>query len=227
MSRSRLNLRVMIATSVALTTCAADPPAVDPNLAEAIRWYTGVSGRVDNEQARALLLQAASDGDAVSRMWIARVYSRGRMGFEENVDSARTIAHAAMAGVEAAAEQGGAEAAFLMGTAYAEGLGKDQNDEVAVDWYRRAADMGNVLAQHNMGNVYFSGTGVQQNDSLAAHWWAKAASQGDAIPQFRLGTMYEQGRGVARDLDQARRWYEESASRGYSDAVEALALLRN
>ncbi|MFB3069654.1 MAG: tetratricopeptide repeat protein [Gemmatimonadales bacterium] len=199
--------------------------AVDPRLEEAVRWYTGVAGRVDNARAKALLLEAAADRDPISRMWIARVYSRGRMDFERNEERARTIAREVIDRIEALAAARVPEAVFLMGTAYHEGLGKTESVETAVAWYRRAADFGHGLAQHNLGNIYFEGRGVAQNDSHAVHWWTLAAEEGDAIPQLRLGIMYEEGRGVERDLETARRWYERAAARGNAEAHAALQRL--
>ncbi len=199
--------------------------AVDLKLEESVGWYTGTAGRVDNALAKELLLEAAEDGDPISRMWIARVYSRGRMNFERDEAQARTIARDVIDRIESLAEKRVAEAVFLMGTAYDEGLGKTADIETAVHWYRRAADLGHGLAQHNLGNVYFEGRGVAQNDSLAVHWWTMAAEGGDAIPQLRLGTMYEEGRGVARNLTEARRWYGQAAARGNSDARAALERL--
>ncbi len=198
---------------------------VDPKLAESVGWYTGTAGRVDNARAKQLLLEAAEDGDPISGMWIARVYSRGRMNFVRDEAQARAIASELIERIESLAENRVAEAVFLMGTAYDEGLGKPANIETAVQWYRRAADLGHGLARHNLGNVYFEGRGVVQNDSLAVRWWTMAANEGDAIPQLRLGTMYEEGRGVGRDLSEARRWYGLAAERGNADARAALERL--
>lgn len=198
---------------------------VDPKLGESVGWYTGTAGRVDNALAKELLLEAAEDGDPISRMWIARVYSRGRMNFERDEAQARTIARDVIERIESLAEERIAEAVFLMGTAYDEGLGKTADIATAVQWYRRAADLGYGLARHNLGNVYFEGRGVAQNDSLAVHWWTMAAEGGDAIPQLRLGTMYEEGRGVTRNLAEARRWYGLAAARGNADARAALERL--
>lgn len=218
--------RAIASATLALASWAcADRPAVDPRLEEATAWYTGVAGRVDDDRARALLLEAAADGDPVSRMWVARCHSRGRMGFEENPEEARRIAAEVIDDVEALAAGGVAEAVFLMGTAYDEGIGKARDMTAAVSWYRRAAELGNVLAAHNMGNVYFEGRGVAQSDSAAVSWWTRAAERGDAIPQLRLGTMHEEGRGVARDLEAAARWYRRAAEAGNADARAALERL--
>ena len=227
--------RLVESASVVVILCLSAFPAVvplqsqaiDPKLEESVGWYTGTIGRVDNARAKELLLEAAEDENPISRMWIARVYSRGRMNFDENAEEARAIASTVIDRIEELAGQEVPEAVFLMGTAYDEGLGKMPDIETAIRWYRRAAGLGHGLAQHNLGNVYFEGRGVPQNDSLAVHWWTMAAEGGDAIPQLRLGTMYEQGRGVARDLVEARRWYGLAAKRGNDDARAALERLNN
>jgi len=198
---------------------------LDPHLAQAIDLYLGTSGTVDDPMAREHLEQAQLNGDALSIMWLARVYSTGRMTYPADKSRAQEIASSVITAVEARAESAEAEAEFLMGTAYAEGLGKPMDPEQAVAWYRRAAAQEHILAQHNLGNVYFSGTGVPQSDEQAVSWWTLAAEQGDAIPQFRLGQMYEQGRGVAQDLEIAVAWYRDSASRGNENARAALARL--
>jgi len=168
---------------------------------------------------------AAADEDPISRMWLARCYSTGRMGFERDPGRARAMAADIVATIRDLASHGEAEALFLMGTAYDEALGVVEDPAEAAAWYRRAADAGHVLAAHNMGNLHAAGRGVRQSDEQAVAWWRKAAEQGDAIPMLRLGTMYEEGRGVPRDLEQAKAWYARAASRGNAQAKAALARL--
>mgnify|MGYP003657927163 CR=1 FL=1 len=216
-----------ISTALALSTliaCASSNP-LDPQLEEAIRWYTGETGSVDDERARILLESAASDNDPLSRMWVARVYSTGRMTFPADKALAVQIAASVITQVEVLAEAGNAEAMFLMGTAYAEGLAKSQDPITALTWYRRAADQQHVLAQHNIGNAYSSGTGVEASNEMAAYWWQLAAQQGDAVVQYRLAQLFEQGLGVPQDMSVALRWYADSARRGNDNAKQALTRL--
>ncbi len=211
---------------LAITGCAA-MPGINLELQESIAWYTGAAGHVDDARARVLLERAAATEDTLAVMWIARVHSTGRMGFTQDHNLAQQVASGVIEDVEQLANSGGAEAGFLMGTAFAEGIGRPVDPVVAAHWYERAALLGNMLAQHNMGNSYAAGTGVQQNDALAVYWWLRAAEQGDAIPQFRLGVMYEQGLGVDADIEEAIRWYLDSAGRGYGQAQAALDRLGN
>ena len=209
---------------LAFVLASAQAPAAQPSpeLTEAIALYTGTAGRVDDARAHTLLLEAVRRDDPLARMWLARCYSRGRMGFAADPAKARALAGAEIAAIEKLAEAGVLEAVFLMATAFDEGLGRSEDPTISGEWLRRAAARGHTLAQHNLGNAHAAGRGVPQSDRLAVEWWLKAASAGDAIPQLRLGEAYEAGRGVTRDLDAARRWYGEAARRGNAAARKAL-----
>jgi len=206
---------------------AQDAPSADPRLAQVVGFYTGTSGRVDDPRAHDLLIEVAASGDVLSRMWLARCYSRGRMLFDRDEARARELAAEVIEQVEALAEQDSAEAAFLMGTAHAEGLGVKEDLGLAIHWYFRAAGLGNGLSQHNLGNAYRSGEGVFEDAAMAAYWYRQAARQGDALTAFWLGQMYEKGEGVAQSREEALRWYREGADRGNARAIEALAQLES
>lgn len=198
----------------------------DPRLLSSIDWYTGVTGQVDDDRARRLLLEVAAEPDRpLAHMWVSRAYSRGRMGFERDPDRAQADAAGVVATIRMLAAGGDREAAFLMGTAYAEGLGVPVDEVEALRWYHRAAAMGHVLATHNIGNASRDGLGVEADPSAAARWWLRAARAGDVIPQLRLGEAFEQGHGVRADLDVARFWYARAAAAGNEAAAEALERL--
>ncbi len=211
-----------VATAVSLTDAQ---PRVDARLVEAIGWYTGVAGRVDDPKARALIDAAAADGDVLARMWVARAYSRGRLGYPRDEAKARAIATLLVDAVRRQAGLGSIEAVFLMGTAYDETLGVAEDPTIAFTWFQKAAAAGHTLAEHNLGNAYAAGRGVTQDLAAAVTWWTKAALKGDAVPQLRLGEAYEQGKGVTVDLAEAKRWYAAAAARGNAAATVALQKL--
>jgi TPR repeat protein len=205
---------------------ATGQTSADPRLLEAIDWYTGVAGTVDDGRARSLLEAVAGGGrDVLATMWIARVHSRGRMCFTRDEEEARRLAGEVIDQVRELAESGDVEAIFLMGTAYDEALGVPVDFGRAMAWYRQAADAGHVLATHNVGNMYRDGRGVAVDHAAAAVWWVAAAEAGDVIPALRLGEAYEAGQGVTLDLDEARRWYRRAAEGGNADAAAALRRL--
>lgn len=223
----RVALALVLASACGLAAGigAAQAPAADSRLVEAIGWYTGTRGVVDDARARTLIEAAAFEGNVLARMWLARLYARGRAGYPRDETRARAIAEPLADAVRRQALAGTVEAVFLMGTAYDEGLGVAADPAVAVTWYARAAAAGHTLAAHNLGNAYAAGRGVAADAAEAARWWRRAAADGDAVTQLRLGEACEAGRGVARDLDQARHWYGEAARRGNAAAAAALKRL--
>ena len=211
---------------LAASASVQDPaPRVDPRLVDAIGWYTGTAGRVDDPRARVLVEAAARDGDVLGRMWLARAYSRGRMGLPRDEARAKAMAAIVLDAVRRQADRGSAEAQFLVGTALDEGLGVPEDPAAALEWFRRAAAQDHTLAQHNLGNAFAAGRGVTADAAEAVRWWLKAGEKGDAVVQLRLGEAYEHGTGVPRDPAQARRWYADAAGRGNAQAKAALERL--
>ena len=216
---------LVVAQLAVAAPAAIAQPTADLRLVEAIGWYTGTRGLVDEVKARTLIESAAFEGNVLARMWLARMYSRGRMGYPKDEAKAHAIADVLVDAVRRQAAAGTVEAVFLMGTACDEGLGVPEDPAAAFEWFSKAAAAGHTLAEHNLGNAYAAGRGVVADPVQAAAWWLKAATKGDAVPQLRLGEAYEAGRGVAKNLDEARRWYGEAAQRGNADAAGALKRL--
>ncbi len=218
-------LAVFVGLLAASASVQDAAPRVDPRLVDAIGWYTGTAGRVDDPRARVLVEAAARDGDVLGRMWLARAYSRGRMGLPRDEARAKAMAAIVLDAVRRQAERGSAEAQFLVGTALDEGLGVPEDPAAALEWFRRAAAQDHTLAQHNLGNAFAAGRGVTADAAEAVRWWLKAGEKGDAVVQLRLGESYERGTGVPRDPAQARRWYTDAAGRGNAQAKAALERL--
>jgi len=101
-------------------------------------------------------------------------------------------------------------------------LAQAQNNDEAVNWFRKAAEQGNAVAQHYLGVKYADGQGVAQNDAEAVKWYRKAAEQGDAPAQNDLGFMYSNGRGVAQDDAEAEKWFRKAAEQGFAGAQNNL-----
>jgi len=73
-----------------------------------------------------------------------------------------------------AAQQGLAEAQFVVGGAYYQGHGIPQDYTEAATWIRKSADQGYRYAQHDLGAMYANGRGVKQ-DYVAAYMWTDLA----------------------------------------------------
>lgn len=62
-----------------------------------------------------------------------------------------------------------AEGQYNLGARYATGLGVKQNNQKAVQWYRKAAEQGHAKAQCVLGLRYVKGDGVSQDYQKAVY----------------------------------------------------------
>ena len=60
---------------------------------------------------------------------------------------------------------------------YQAGRGVPRDDQLAVQWYRKAAEQGNATGQVNLGWMYKQGRGVPKN-YVYAYMWMSIASEG-------------------------------------------------
>ncbi|MEE8314005.1 MAG: tetratricopeptide repeat protein, partial [Myxococcota bacterium] len=95
-----------------------------------------------------------------------------------------------------AAEQGYPEAQWLLGDAYARGLGVEPDLEAAVRWYRAAAERGHARAGYELGLAFQQGRGIPRSMLEAARWFRTAAEAGDPDAQFEFGKLCFEGRWV-------------------------------
>ena len=114
------------------------------------------------------------------------------------------------------AEQGNAEAQFILGLMYHEGEGVAEDKSEAARWFRAAAEQRHAEAQSYLGWMYYEGKGVVQDEINAANWWRAAAEQGDAKASFNLRLMRK--RGVREDKSEAVRWLRTEANQGNAEA---------
>ena len=128
------------------------------------------------------------------------------------------------------ADQGHADAQFLLGVSYSHGQGVTQDYAQAAAWYLRAADQGRADAKRNLGLLYTTGRGVLQDYAQAVAWFRKGADEGDAGSMFSLGGMYSTGKGVPQDYVEGHKWRNLAAARAdakdqkeYADTRDALA----
>lgn len=126
--------------------------------------------------------------------------------------------------VKQLAEDGDAVAQSYLGRMYIKGIGVEEDDMKAVEWFRKAAEQGNAYAQRNLELMYrkiLIKPEIRKalNDALnvVEEWYLKAAEQGNAVAQTKLGDLYLNGTGVVRDDRKAVEWFRKAAVQG--DAV--------
>jgi TPR repeat protein len=77
-----------------------------------------------------------------------------------------------------AAELGDPLALYHVGASYKEGIGVQQDDKKAFEWYLKSAEQGFDVAQYTAGVCYYEGEGVEKNLFSGFAWVKKAAEQG-------------------------------------------------
>ena len=121
-----------------------------------------------------------------------------------------------------AAEQGHAQAQFLCGCMYRQGVGVEVDGRQALTWLRRSGKQGFLEAQLACAEIYETGNGAKLNLKQALYWYEQAAKQGSLAAQLKCGNMYYRGRAENRNPKKARRWLEAAAAQGSEEARSLL-----
>ncbi|GGH07521.1 tetratricopeptide repeat protein [Silvibacterium dinghuense] len=128
---------------------------------------------------------------------------------------------AAAAGFQLAAEQGHAEAQYMLSTLYDAGHGLPQDNAQAAHWERKAAEQGHAYAQANLSFRYYAAGDFPE----AFQWCQRAAHAKLAWAQYHVGLMYRKGEGIAQSNAEAAHWYRLAATQNFPEAQQKLAEL--
>lgn len=116
-----------------------------------------------------------------------------------------------------AAQQGYAPAQSRLGDI----LDKAEEDELAVEWYRKAAVQGNAAGEFGLGQMYAKGEGVKKDLEQARSYISLAAEKGYIAAVVLMMEIYRSGGlGLAADNAQADSWEVKlvALSPGYKKA---------
>lgn len=124
------------------------------------------------------------------------------------------------------AQNGNAEAEYMIGEMAAGGLGTPRSYQLAAQWYGMAAAAGQRHAYITLGLLYLHGAGAEEDLSAipadparAAGYLEVAAAQGDKEAQYLMGQLYMTGTGVPKDVDKAHDYTIKAARRGVPGAA--------
>jgi len=128
-----------------------------------------------------------------------------------------------------AADLGHAQANFLLGQAYENGLyGCPRDAALSVHYYNGAATRGHPEGMMALCAWYMVGAEpVLERDEAEAYAWAKqAAEAGLPKAEYAVGYFTEMGIGCRRDPLEANVWYVRAADRGNETAKQRLEIIR-
>ncbi len=164
----------------------------------------------DFDRALKELEPLARAGRTDAMLFLARTYDEGLDAIAE-----------ALPWYSKAAAKGNARAQTRMGELYDEGLGVEQDTDLAMDWYAKAAAQGDDEAQLALGLHY---TQDLNDNASALKLFREAAEQGNPEAQYQLGLLYLGEPGVARNVLQA--WlYLSLAADTVEEAAQACDVL--
>lgn len=174
-------------------------------------YECGVGVPKDEEKALHYYYIAANAGNAQGQYEVAMAYLLGKNGFQVDVNEAKKY-------LDAAIEQEEPRAYKLQGDMYYYGIGIDEDNEKAAEWYKKSSDAGNLDASASLANMYINGIGVTKNESKGYQLYKLAADAEIPNGLAGLGLCYENGYGVAKIPYQATLWYRKAADLGNSFA---------
>lgn len=124
---------------------------------------------------------------------------------------------------------GNPAAQFRLGELYYHGKGIQEDEKLAVFWWKKAAAHGHAEAMFQLANAYLFGNQaakfVPDPDREAAIWYFQAASAGHLEAQYSLGLLFLAGKGVVESRREAARWFRKASKLGHPEAGKALQSL--
>ena len=153
---------------------------------------------------------------------------------EKGLDAFRKKDYATAVGhFTAAAEQGDAEAQYMLAMCCGEGKGMEQDAAKSLEWALKSAEQGFSKAQFVAGMCYMGGgEGIPKDTEKGEMWIGKsldglreAAENGDVEALSYLGICYADGIGVEKDRAQALECLRKAGELGSGEAQFAIGVM--
>ena len=182
---------------------------------EALEWYKKAAeqGNVEAQYELGSYFFRIKNYMEASK-WLHKATDQGKLEAKEKMEIAELFLNA---------QNGNAVAQYNLGVLFDKGMenGRDiyitEDEDEALEWYKKAAEQGNVEAQYALGECYWE-IWVEFGDPSmaieAAKWWRKAAEQGNVEALFSLGWYYFH----EEKYTEASKWYRKAAEQGNVDA---------
>ncbi len=197
------------------------------------------TGEIDISDGISLLKKNASDGHAMSWVYLGQLYSNKSGGMFNPAMAFECYKNASDADLgeghydlglcyisgfgcdkdderaaecfSAGARKLNADCICALGMCYEFGQGCDVNYEYAVTLYEKGYELGHPTAANNFGGCLFHGNGIKKDTERAISVYKEAAMMGSSNALCRLGEIYEAGRAAERDIKAAFEYYKASA----------------
>ncbi len=149
---------------------------------------------------------------ALAAVVLASLVGPARAGVDEGLAAYNRGDYAtALKEIHPLAEQGVAEALFILGLMYSKGEGVLHDYVEAMRWYRLAAEQGHATAQFNLADMYKYGKGVPQDYVQAYMWWSVAGANGfeEAVIHRDIVSEWMTSADISKAQALSREWLED------------------
>lgn len=196
-----------------LMKAAAEAGSIDAMVELGRGFKLGVFGEEpDAEEAKRWFERGQRAGDPTATLELGFLFEEGK-GVVADMDRAYFL-------YRSAAEKNLPQALFQMGMCSLKGLGTQQEESTATEWFRKAANLGSTRAMYQLARMYEAGApGVKQDFAKSNEWYEKAAMLGDLRSQNQLGMKYRDGRGVKKDPARSVKWFTSAVSQRFPPAM--------
>ena len=184
---------------------------VGKNVSQAFAW-TKAAAEKGHVAAQYLLGSAYSGGlgtpkdEQKALFWFTKAYEHGNEKASLKLAKVLAAAQPTLSfqfAIESA-EKGLSEAQLTVADCYAQALGVERNNSLALVWYQRAAEQDLPVAQFALGQAYEHGVGVARDVVLAGQWYREAAGHGHPAARLALDRLDAAGHGRANDSAKVR-----------------------
>lgn len=146
----------------------------------------------------------SANGDPRGTLWLARLHFKGVCGLKANTAMGQAMASPVIDEVRKMAEDGDAEAQFLIGVCHHEGLVVDLDPVLAGKWYLKAVEKDQLLTFGNLAELMASGSGMPADIGAAR----KILKRGAALGSVRAKRKAEFFKEPDPDAESMRRFAE-------------------
>lgn len=120
------------------------------------------------------------------------------------------------------AARGDADALFNLGQAYKLGRGVTKNENIALDYFRKAAERGHGPAQEKLGITLYAAADTKAE---GLRWLEQAAKSGQPRAQYVLGVAHFNGESAPKNWPLAYAYMMRANNGGVPQATAALATM--
>jgi TPR repeat protein len=216
-------LRVIAATALLISAPAAaqetDEDAPVEATGSASHAYDAfLNGRY--EEAIAIWLPLANDGDASAQFNIGVMYAHG-LGVDRDMEIAMNWWGNAARQLHVRAAHNLA-LAMLAGEPIVDGQPAVADYTAILRYLKIGADAGYANSEYTLGKLYAEGVGIEKDERRAAELYLSASIKGFARAQYNLGKVYRDGVGMSKDEGLSMFWFAEAAERGHARAQDRM-----